>query len=436
MKREAFEKLRKWKSGTGRKPLILRGARQVGKTWLMREFGRECYGRTVYADLDADATIRAIFEQDIDVERIIRGLELAYGGRIDPDDTLIILDEIQEVPRALSSLKYFCERMPQYHIVAAGSLLGVALHEGTSFPVGKVDFLPLYPLTFKEFLGATGKDNLLELLETRDFELIKAFRQEFVECLKQYYFVGGMPEATARFSANMGYTEVREIHKRILLAFEMDFSKHAPSREVPRLRMIWQGIPAQLAKENRKFVYGLMREGARAKDYEMALLWLSDCGLIHRVSRVSKPDLPLRAYEDTKAFKVYLLDVGLMSAMSGLTPGTLLEGSNVFTEFKGALTEQYVCQQLVAAGMPLFYWARERGNAEVDFVMQRGEDVLPIEVKAETNLRAKSLKVYHEMYHPSLSVRTSMADYERQDWLLNLPLYAVALLTEEGLLAR
>ena len=431
MKRAAFEKMREWKLGKNRKPLILRGARQVGKTWLMREFGRACYERTIYADLDTDATIRSIFEQNMDVERIIQGLELAGGGRIDPDNTLIILDEIQEVPRALSSLKYFCERMPQYHIVAAGSLLGVALHEGTSFPVGKVDFLPLHPLTFREFLGAAGKENLLELLRARDFKLIKAFRQEFVECLKQYYFVGGMPEAAACFAANRDYAEVREIQKRILLAFEMDFSKHAPSREVPRLRMLWQSIPSQLAKENRKFVYGQLREGARAKDYEMALLWLSDCGLIHRVSRVSKPGLPLRAYEDTRAFKVYLLDVGLLAAMSALTPETLLDGSHVFTEFKGALTEQYVCQQLAAAGMPLFYWTRERGNAEVDFIVQRGEDVLPIEVKAETNLRAKSLKVYQEMYRPPLSVRASMADYERQDWLLNLPLYAVALLTED-----
>ena len=434
MKREAFEKLRKWKLSTGRKPLILRGARQVGKTWLMQEFGRTCYGRTVYVNLDADATMRAIFEQDIDVERIITGLELASGGRIDPDDTLIILDEIQEVPRALSSLKYFCERMPQYHIMAAGSLLGVALHEGTSFPVGKVDFLPLYPITFREFLGAICKENLLELLEARDFELIKAFRQEFINCLKQYYFVGGMPEVADRFATNRDYAEVREIQERILLAFEMDFSKHAPSREVPRLRMLWSGIPAQLAKENRKFVYGQLREGARAKDYEMALLWLSDCGLIHRVSRVTKPGLPLRAYEDTKAFKVYLLDVGLMSAMSGLTSRTLLDGSNIFTEFKGALTEQYVCQQLMAAGMPLFYWARERGNAEVDFITQHGEDVFPIEVKAETNLRAKSLKVYQEMYRPSLSIRISLADYERQDWLLNLPLYAISILAKDSTL--
>ena len=243
-----------------------------------------------------------------------------------------------------------------------------------------------------------------------------------------------MPEAEDHFAAHKDYTEVREIQKRILLAFEMDFSKHAPSREVPRLRMLWQGIPAQLAKENRKFIYGQLREGARAKDYEMALLWLSDCGLIHRINRVSKPSLPLSAYEDTRAFKVYMLDVGLMAAMSGLTPRTLLDGSHVFTEFKGALTEQYVCQQLAAVGMPLFYWARERGNAEVDFVTQRGEDVIPIEVKAETNLRAKSLKVYQEMYSPSLAVRTSMADYERQDWLLNLPLFAVALLAEEGMM--
>lgn len=435
MKREALEILKQWKNRPNRKPMIIRGARQVGKTWLMEELGRTCYDRVLHINLDTDIVARSLFTQDMNVERIIHGLELSDGAKINPDNTLIILDEIQEVPQALSSLKYFYERLPQYHIIAAGSLLRIALHQGTSFPVGKVDFLSLSPLTFREFLGAIGKDNLLELLDTRDFKMMKVFHQDFIECLKQYYFVGGMPEADANFAAYSDYNEVRAIQKRILLAYEMDFSKHVPSRDIPRLRMLWQSIPNQLAKENRKFIYGQIREGARAKEYEAALLWLSDCGLIHRVNRISKPALPLSAYSDSRAFKVYLLDVGLLSALSGLTAQTLIDGNRVFTEYKGALTEQYVCQQIASTEIPFSYWARERGDAEVDFVIQSGENILPIEVKAETNLQAKSLKVYHEMYQPQLSIRTSMADYKRQYWLLNLPLYAVELLTTSEIMA-
>ena len=386
----------------------------------------------VYVNFDTDNIAKSLFTQDLDVTRIIRGLEIAYGRKIISEQTLIILDEIQEVPQALSTLKYFYEQLPQYHIVTAGSLLGVSLHEATSFPVGKVDFMSLYPLTFLEFLEALGKNNLLELIETKDFEMMKIFRNELIETLRLYYYVGGMPEAIVKFISTSDYNEVRNVQKNILLAYEMDFSKHVPYREIPRLRMLWKSIPIQLAKENRKFMYSQVKEGSRAKEYENALLWLSDCGLIKKVSRISKPAMPPGAYEDLKAFKVYLLDVGLLGALSELSARTLIDGNRIFTEFKGALTEQYVCQQLAASNVPLFYWSRERGNAEVDFVIQNGENILPVEVKAETNLQAKSLKVYYEKYEPKIAVRTSMADYERQDWLMNIPLYAVELLAREN----
>ena len=432
MNRRIFNSLKEWKNKADRKPLIIRGARQVGKTWLMKELGRLSYEQTIYVNFDTDTIAKSLFTQDLDVTRIVRGLEIAYGVKIIPERTLIILDEIQEVPQALSTLKYFYEQLPEYHIVTAGSLLGVSLHEANSFPVGKVDFMSLYPLTFFEFLEALGKNNLLELIETKDFEMMKVFRNEFIENLRLYYYIGGMPEAIVKFISTSDYNEVRNIQKNILLAYEMDFSKHVPYREIPRLRMLWKSIPIQLAKENRKFMYSQVKEGSRAKEYENALLWLSDCGLIKKVSRISKPAMPLSAYEDLKAFKVYLLDVGLLGALSELSARTLIDGNRIFTEFKGALTEQYVCQQLTASNVPLFYWSRERGNAEVDFVIQNGENILPVEVKAETNLQAKSLKVYYEKYEPKIAVRTSMADYERQDWLMNIPLYAVELLAREG----
>jgi predicted AAA+ superfamily ATPase len=305
-------------------------------------------------------------------------------------------------------------------------LLGVALHEGTSFPVGKVDFLDLYPLSFSEFLCALGKENLVELLRAGDFELANAFKLDYIDRLKEYYFVGGMPEAVASFALNSDYREVREIQKRILTAYELDFSKHAPANEVPRIRMVWNSITSQLAKENKKFVYGQMREGARAKDYELALMWLSDCGLIHKISRVAKPGMPLKAYEDLKAFKVYMLDVGLLACASELDATTLLKSNTVFTEFKGSLTEQYVCQQIKAlGGIPTYYWTNDSGTAEVDFVIQAGGKIIPLEVKAETNLQAKSLKVYREKFKPELSIRAAMAEYKKEDWLLNLPLWSI-----------
>lgn len=426
MYRIAIEKLYKWKNSKRRKPLIIEGARQVGKTWLMKEFGKQAYADTVYINFDSNSRMADLFSADLDTDRLIMGLELYAGRKINPDNTLLIFDEVQEVPRALASLKYFYENAPQYHIVCAGSLLGIALHQGTSFPVGKVDFLKLYPLSFSEFLMATGNERFAELLKNQDYEMITSFKQTYIDALKHYYFVGGMPEAVQSFAESKDFNEVRAIQKRILAAYEQDFSKHAPNEIVPKIRMLWNSIPSQLARENKKFIYGLVREGGRAREYETAIMWLSDCGLVHKVSRVNAAGIPLKAYEDLKAFKLFIVDVGLLGCMTGLRQRTLLDGDDLFVEFKGALTEQYVCQQLkTIEDLGIYYYTNDRGSCEIDFVVDTGEQIVPIEVKAETNLRAKSLKTYRERFEPELSVRTSMADYKKEDWLLNLPLYAI-----------
>lgn len=426
MYRIAIEKLLKWKESKHRKPLIIEGARQVGKTWLMKEFGRQAYADTVYINFDSNSRMAELFASDLDTDRLMMGLEIYAGRKIDPDSTLLIFDEVQEVPRALTSLKYFYENAPQYHIVCAGSLLGIALHEGTSFPVGKVDFLKLYPLSFKEFLMAADKERFAELLDKLDFQMITSFRQTYIDALKYYYFVGGMPEAVQSFAENKDFNEVRDIQKRILAAYEQDFSKHAPNDMVPKIRMLWNSIPSQLAKENKKFIYGLVREGARAKEYETAIMWLSDCGLVHKVSRVNAAGVPLKAYEDLKAFKLFMVDVGLLGCMAGLRQHTLLDGNDLFVEFKGALTEQYVCQQLkTIEDLGVYYYTNDRGSCEVDFVVDTGDLIIPVEVKAEVNLRAKSLKTYQEKFSPAVSIRTSMTDYKKEDRLINLPLYAI-----------
>ncbi len=431
MYRTAIEKLQKWKESKRRKPLIIEGARQVGKTWLMKEFGKQAYEDMIYINFDSNSRMMELFASDLDTERLIMGIELYIGRKIDPNNSLLIFDEVQEVPRALTSLKYFYENAPQYHIICAGSLLGIALHEGTSFPVGKVDFLKLYPLSYKEFLLATNKERFVQLLDEQDFKMITSFKQTYLDALKQYYFVGGMPEVVQSFIENNDFNEVREIQKRILQAYEQDFSKHAPIEIVPKIRMLWNSIPSQLAKENKKFIYGLVREGARAKEYEAAIMWLSDCGLVHKVSRVNSANVPLKAYEDLKAFKLFLLDVGLLGCMSGLHQRTLLDGNDFFVEFKGALTEQYVCQQLkVMDDLGVYYYTNDRGSCEVDFVVNSGELIIPIEVKAKVNLRSKSLKTYYEKFNPKLSVRTSMMDYKKEDWLVNLPLYAIEQITK------
>ncbi|MFR8468113.1 ATPase [Eisenbergiella tayi] len=426
MYRSAMEQLNKWKQKTNKKPLIIRGARQVGKTWLMKEFGKTAYEKAVYINFDNNPQMKELFSLDMRIDRIIMGIELYVGHKISPHNTLLIFDEVQEVPKALSSLKYFNETAPEYQIVCAGSLLGIALHQGTSFPVGKVEFMDLYPLSFTEFMRAMGKEQFVDLLDKGDFEMATMFRQDYVDLLKYYYYVGGMPEVVQSFVDNRDFNEAREIQERILAAYEQDFSKHAPNEVVPRIRMLWNSIPAQLTKENKKFIYGIIKEGARAKDYETALMWLTDCGLVHKVYRVTAPSIPLKAYEDLKAFKLFLADVGLLGCMVRLNQSVLLNGNELFKEFKGALTEQYVLQQLkTVKGVDTYYWTNDRGNAEIDFLIDTGNEIVPIEVKAETNLKAKSLKTFCEKYNPKMAIRTSMTDYKQEDWLLNLPLWAV-----------
>lgn len=426
MYRTKMEELKKWKEAKNRKPLIIRGARQVGKTWLMKEFGKEFYEKCAYINFDDNTRMEKLFEGDFDLNKIIQGLKIESGINIEPENTLIILDEIQENPKALKALKYFCENANQYHIISAGSLLGVAIHEGTSFPVGKVDFIDLTPLSFFEFLEALNETELLKLLKNNDFEMIKVFNTKFKELLKLYYYIGGMPEAVSAYVINKDLTEVRKIQKRLLEAYEQDFSKHAPSNIVPRIRGLWNNIPTQLAKENKKFIYGLVREGARAREYEIALSWLIDCGLVYQINRVNNSKVPLSAYQDFNAFKLYLLDVGLLAAMAGIDAKTLLEGNEIFEEFKGSLTEQYVlCQLKECTPLEVFYWSNDTGIAEVDFITQIEKNNIPIEVKASENLQAKSLKSFVQKYDTKINVRTSMSDYKKDDWVINIPLYMI-----------
>lgn len=428
MNRYAMQRLIEWKNDPCRLPMIIRGARQVGKTWLMRELGRTAFESCAYINFDHNERMEQLFSGDFDVDRILRGLAIESGTVIEPEKTLIILDEIQEVPAALQSLKYFCEDdRHSYYIVAAGSLLGIAMHGDTSFPVGKVDSMDLYPLSFTEFLDATGNGPLLDLLRQRDFVMISAFREKYIDLLKTYYFVGGMPAAVNAYIPKQNLSAARRVQRRLLLDYERDFSKHAPTAVVPRIRMVWDGIPSQLAKENKKFIYSVLREGARAKDFELAIQWLVDCGLCHKVGRVTKGGIPLKAYRDIPAFKLYLVDVGLLAAMADLDAKTLLKGASIFTEFKGALTEQYVCQQIAAElETEAFYWSAENSSGEVDFVLQHSGNVIPLEVKAEENLRAKSLKFFVANNGLPFGVRTSMSDFRKQEKLVNLPLYAVS----------
>lgn len=427
MYRKKIENLKEWKKSPYRKPLIIEGARQVGKTWLMKEFGRTCYDNVVYVNFDNNSKMDTLFSGDLDIPRIIMGIEIFSGKKIQADNTLLIFDEVQEVPRALTSLKYFYENAPEYHIICAGSLLGIALHPGTSFPVGKVDFLQLSPLSFDEFLLATGNENLAKLLDSHDFSMINIFSESYIQQLRYYYYVGGMPEAVATFTDTKDFSKVRHVQQNIIHAYEQDFSKHAPIEITPKLRLIWNSIPSQLAKENKKFIYGLVREGARAKDYETAIMWLTDCGLLHKVRRINAPRIPLSAYEDLKAFKLFCLDVGILGAMTGLDVQILLEGNKLFSEFKGALTEQYVLQQLKATtDYGIFYYTNDRGSCEIDLVLNTGKRIIPLEIKAEENLHAKSLRTYHDKFQPEISVRTSMSNYRKEEWLTNLPLYAIS----------
>jgi predicted AAA+ superfamily ATPase len=426
MYREAIVSLKKWKEDKFRKPLIVRGARQVGKTWLLQEFGRTSYAKFIYVNFEDTPTLQNIFANDFDIDRIVTVLQIHAQTTISAEDTLIVLDEIQSAERGVTSLKYFCEKAPQYHVIAAGSLLGMGLHSQVSFPVGKVDFLDLRPLSFSEFLISLNESALVNALNAKNWSVISIFTEKLKEYLRYYFYVGGMPEVVDAFVQTRDWQLVRRIQNRILNSYEGDFSKHAPRETVPRIRMVWQSIPSQLAKENKKFVYGVIRESARAKDFELAIQWLVDCGLLLKSHRVSKPGIPLVAYQDTSAFKLFLHDVGLLGAMAGLNVRTIIEGDEIFTEFKGALTEQYVMQQLrVDSERYIGYWTNERSTSEVDFVIQEEGEVIPIEVKSGENLKAKSFRLFCEKYKPSKAIRTSLTDYKEESWMENVPLYAI-----------
>jgi predicted AAA+ superfamily ATPase len=426
MRRDKIEELIGWKESKYRKPLVVRGARQTGKTWLLKEFGRNSFKNTVYINFEETPNLRSLFKDDFDIQRIITSLQIHSQRLITPEDTLIVFDEIQSAEKGITSLKYFCENASQYYIVAAGSLLGMGLHSNISFPVGKVDFLDLRPMSFTEFLIAINEAGLAETIKKKEWEVISIFHKKLSEYLRYYLYIGGMPEVVSVFAETRDWDLVRKTQFQILQAYEGDFSKHAPLEIVPRIRMVWQSIPAQLAKENKKFIFGVLREGARSKDFEVAIQWLVDCGLLLKSHRVSKPHLPLIAYQDLSVFKLFLNDVGLLGAMAGLHIRTLIEGNDLFTEFKGALAEQYVMQQLLAGKERYIgYWTNERSTSEVDFVIQEEGEVIPIEVKSGENLRAKSFRSFCEKYNPDKAIRTSLAPYKNEEWMVNIPLYAV-----------
>lgn len=428
MYRQKIEDLKAWQKSPHRKPLIVRGARQVGKTELIREFGRTQYRQTAYVSLDNNSRMAALFDGDFDVNRLIQGLKAETNVDIEPDSTLIVLDEIQEAPKALTALKYFCENAPQYHIVVAGSLLGVATHQGVSFPVGKVDYLELAPLSFREFLLALGEKHLVEMITSPlvDQELLASFHDRLIDHIKAYCYVGGMPEVVASYVEQRSWNEVRRIQDNILFDYANDFSKHTPEASFARrIEQVWRIIPSQLAKENAKFVFGVIRAGARAKEYELALAWLEEAGLVRRVNRLEAPRIPIMSYANASAFKLYHLDVGLLAAMVRLDERVLLEGNQVFTEFRGSLAEQLALQELqVDGGLDVCYWAMDgQSRAEVEFIVQTGSQIVPVEVKSEINLRAKSLAVYMNKYQPRLAVRSSVANYKKTDNLYDVPFY-------------
>ena len=427
MERDKLKELIKWKNNPNRKPLILKGARHVGKTWLLKEFGNTQYQQMVYLDFERSPHLKTIFTDDFDIKRLIIALQAESGLTINPGTTLLIFDEIQAIPEALTYLQYFQEDAPGFHIVSATSLLGMAKQSNISIPTGKVDFINLYPMSFEEYLKAIDEEGLQEILSTGYWKLITAYKSKYIDYLRHYYYVGGMPEAVSKYCENKNFNEVRNIHKQILNSYDQDFSLYAHHQIVPRIRMIWNSIPAQLARKNRKFVYGSLKRGARAKDFEKPLTWLNECGQIHKVNKVSNPALPLISGKETGAFKLYMVDVGLLSAMGDIDAKTLLSGNKIYSDVMIAITEQYVLQQLMSSGnKTVNYWSAERSMAEVDFIVQNGDETIPVEVKDEENLHAKSLRSYHEKFAPRVCIRTSMSDYRRQDWMINLPLYAIS----------
>lgn len=426
MQRKLMDRLVGWKGSERRKPLIVNGARQVGKTWILKELGRLHFESVAYVSLDKDERARRFFEPDLDPRRIVSSLSLHLDMDIDPGRTLVVLDEIQSCPAAITSLKYFCEDAQEYHVAAAGSLLGISATHGTGFPVGKVSTLNLFPLSFTEFLCATGSGRYAELVERGDHAMMDTFSDKLKELLRTYYIVGGMPEAVNAYIGTADVRDARGVQDQILTDYTSDFAKHVPANLLARTMLAWDSIPKHLSKENKKFVFGQVRKGARAADFEESLRWLEQAGLVTKVPRVSKPGMPLKAYRDQNAFKVFMLDIGLLGAMSGLSPVAMVDGGGIFTEFKGALTEQYVCQQLVSdCGLAPYYWSAENSSGEIDFLVQDGSGVYPIEVKAEENLRAKSLRAFNGRYEGMSPRRFSMSGFRDQGWMRNIPLYAI-----------
>ncbi len=423
MKRNAYNQLVTWKNNPNRKPLIINGARQVGKTWLLNEFGTNEFKNLAYFTCEGSAMLRSVFEQDFDIDRILRSLSVLIGFDID-QETLIVLDEVQEIPIILTALKYFDEQRPDIHIAVAGSLLGITLHEGVSFPVGKVDILNIYPMTFDEFLLAMGKEKLASALIDCDFDIITTLHDTYVEMLRLYYYIGGMPEAVKHYVSTQEINSVREIQKRILTGYRQDFSKHAPSKEVARINMVWDSIPSQLVKENKKFIYGAVKKGARAAEFELAIQWLIDSGIVYKIRRVNKIATPLKFYEDIDAFKLFILDIGLFGAMNDTSADSMIIGNNIFSEYKGAFSELYFASQVIPYGMPTYYYSKENSMLELDFLMQYHDNPIPIEIKAETNVKAKSLRMIYNENENLKCLRFSMLPYAKQDWVTNYPLFS------------
>lgn len=424
MNRLLIQEMVAWKNSKNRKPLIIQGARQVGKTWLMKEFGKREFEQVVYLNFENSTRLNQLFAVDFNIERIITIIEIETNQKIIPETTMLIFDEIQEVEKGLTALKYFQEQAPQYYIVAAGSLLGISLQKNNSFPVGKVDFMKLYPMSFMEFLENNGEQRLVEQVKNKNWDVISAFHEKLVDQLRLYYFIGGMPEVVANYLENKDLEIVRNLQQKIIIGYENDFAKYAPNEIVPKIKLVWNTLISQLAKENRKFIYGQIKKGARAKDFEMAINWLVDAGLVLKVNRIEKPTIPVNAYADFDSFKLFLVDIGLLNAIGNLDKKILLEKNSILTEYKGALTEQFVCQQLKIKA-DIYYWVASNATAEIDFVFQKQNEIVPIEVKAEENLKSKSLKVFVDKFENNNAIRTSMSKFRTENWLTNIPLYGI-----------
>ena len=424
MNRLLIQEMVAWKNSKNRKPLIIQGARQVGKTWLMKEFGKREFEQVVYLNFESSSRLSQLFAVDFNIERIITVIEIETNQKIIPQTTLLIFDEIQEVEKGLTALKYFQEQAPQYYIVAAGSLLGISLQKNNSFPVGKVDFMKLYPMTLMEFLENNRVQQLVEQLQNKNWDVVSTFHEKLIDQLRLYYFIGGMPEVVLNYLENKDLEAVRTLQQKIIMGYENDFAKYAPNEIVPKIKLVWNSLISQLAKENRKFIYGQIKKGARAKDFEMAINWLVDAGLVLKVNRIEKPTMPLNAYADFDSFKLFLVDIGLLNAIGNLDKKILLEKNSILTEYKGALTEQFVCQQLKIKA-DIYYWIAPNATAEIDFVLQKQNEIIPVEVKAEENLKSKSLKVFVDKFENKNAIRTSMSKFRNENWLTNIPLYAI-----------